>query len=280
MNTILATYLEFVALDKSQNTVRSYTKVLGDFEKFITVDILDATSTDIQAYVSHKGSTGVKKSTLNQHIRAIKAFYASMALDGRIEKDPAKNIRLLKEPVREVVTITDDEFGAMLSACRGSQERLMLQMLRRTGLRAAEMVSIKMSDIHDCKVTFIGKGNKQFTMPLTETVCDALTEWKEERKVTGIDSEYLLTAVGHKDGITTRALSHRIKELARKAGLPDDRVEKIHTHTLRASFITGIAAKHGGLVAQHAARHASQNTTKLYINTMALGIEEAILSQG
>jgi integrase/recombinase XerD len=61
----------------------------------------------------------------------------------------------------------------------GKRDRAILLLLARLGLRAGDLVQLRLGDI-DCKeagISVSGKGRRQTTMPLTQEIGDAIASY-------------------------------------------------------------------------------------------------------
>lgn len=165
------------------------------------------------------------------------------------------------------VFITSDELKVLL-ANAGVRERLILLLGSRMGLRRAEILSIKLTDIKDGRLTIHGKGHgpqgKVVNRKMPQPVLDALDEWMQERdRVAQILKDEsdgaLIVAYGHKGYMSKMSLgclSHLIRELGRLCGI------EVTTHSLRRFFATNLR-DHGAELdeVKMLLRHENVNTT-------------------
>lgn len=183
-------------------------------------------------------------------------------------ENPVKDADLLwNECEVRRVFITSDELRILL-ANADVRERLILLLGSRMGLRRAEILSIKLTDIKEGRLTIHGKGHgeqgKVVVRKMPQVVMDALDEWMKERdRVSQILKDEsdgaLIVAYGHKGYMSKMSLgclSHLIRELGRFCGI------EVTTHSLRRFFATNLR-DHGAELdeVKMLLRHENVNTT-------------------
>jgi integrase/recombinase XerD len=147
----------------------------------------------------------------------------------------------------------------------GLRDRAILEVLYACGLRAAEMVSVRMESFDRDNLLFrvLGKGDKERVVPVGEKAIIALDDWlrrgrpKLVKPKTG--GELFLGAHGRK--LTTVRLWQIVQEMAKLAGIK----KQIFPHLLRHSFATHLLERGADLRAiQEMLGHASLGTTQIY----------------
>jgi len=200
--------------------------------------------------------------TVKQHIAAVRFFFIH-ALKRHI---PPGEFRYPKIPKRLPIILSKEEVQRMIDAATTLLHRTLLMTLYSTGMRRAELVSLKVSDIDsDRMVIHIrqGKGSRDRDVPLSPTLLETLREywrWKKPRVYlfpgeakNGSNGEHL----------SSKAVYHAVKGAARRAG-----IEKIvGPHTLRHSFATHLLESGADLrTIQLLLGHASLNHTTVYLH--------------
>jgi site-specific recombinase XerD len=148
----------------------------------------------------------------------------------------------------------------------------LLEVLRSTGARVGEIVSLYRSDLdHTRRAAVVtGKGQKQRLIYFDEVAWRAVDMYLRERRdgASGRPLASFPLFARHDRGagsqllpITTNTARAVLDELTHLAGLD----ETITPHLLRHRFATGILAATGNLAAtQDLLGHASPNTTRIY----------------
>jgi len=130
--------------------------------------------------------------TRNARLAAVHSLFRYAAL--RHPEDSAVIQRVLAIPPkrfdRTIITyLSEAETEALLAAPdhstrTGRRDHALLATAVQTGLRASELVSLQVNDVHlgtGAHVSCIGKGRKQRITPLTASTVTVLKNWLEER---------------------------------------------------------------------------------------------------
>ena len=171
---------------------------------------------------------------------------------------PEERTALLRQPNRRAPT-------GLRNAC-------LITVMLDSGLRAAEVLNLKVQDLDwmSGKLTVKqGKGKKDRVLWLNESAIEVLRQWKEKRKV----QEGLLFTTLLGQPIYSQYLRFMVKRYARKAAIPKD----VHPHMLRHTFATDLyrATKNIRLV-QKALGHADLSTTMIYTHLVDEELEDAL----
>lgn len=269
--------------DKSENTIRSYTK---DIQKFVNhfeiKDTSEIEGVSVDKYHNFYGSLGLSNVSLNGLIRNLSAFFAYLKEGKYVSNEcPFFFVKFGKTKFVDVKRkfkdiLSPDEEELVINAGRNLQEKFMLAMALKTALRRSEIAGIKMSDISGCEITITGKGGDEAKTYLNERLCAMLQEYVLKERNT--DSEYLFYGTRgneSKNGITGGSVNTRVKDACKRAGI----TKNITAHRLRATRITNVAYEHGDRAAQAIARHKSHTTTELYIGKNDMAVKNIMLSE-
>jgi integrase/recombinase XerD len=260
----------------SCNTLESYRSDLQQFGEWLAKKrdekngFLDASHSDLLAFLAHKVSARVKATTTSRELSSLKRFYRFLLRQGKIQADPSLNIETPKLPRNLPASLTEADVEALLNAPDvklplGVRDRTMLEVLYASGLRVSELISLQSAQISLSMgiVRVIGKGGKERLTPLGE---DAL-EWAS-RYITEIRSGLLdgklsnaLFVTARGSSMTRQAFWYLVKRYARQAGI----VKPLSPHTLRHAFATHLL-NHGAdlRVVQLLLGHANISTTQIY----------------
>jgi integrase/recombinase XerD len=140
------------------------------------------------------------------------------------------------------------------------------------GLRLSELAQIDIDAIKVDSLNVIGKGNKERTIFLTNSVLEAIRDCKKHRPETEDPALFLST---HKQRMTNRAIQYRIDKHLAEAGFD---TKLYSTHKLRHTAAT-LLYKHGKVdirTLQELLGHESIATTQIYTHTDDEQLREAI----
>jgi site-specific recombinase XerD len=283
IQNVVSAYIAVLKIgDKSENTIRSYTK---DIQKFINhFEIKDTSEIEeisVDKYHNFYGSLGLSNVSLNGLIRNLSAFFAYLKEGKYVSNEcPFFFVKFGKTKFVDVKRkfkdiLSPDEEELVINAGRNLQEKFMLAMALKTALRRSEIAGIKMSDISGCEITITGKGGDEAKTYLNDRLCAMLQEYVLKERNT--DSEYLFYGTRGKQSVsmTGDTVNNRVKDACERAGIE----KKITAHRLRATRITNVAYEHGDRAAQAIARHKSHTTTELYIGKNDMAVKNIMLSE-
>ena len=135
-----------------------------------------ATVEDVHRYQLWLASIGTTVGTANVSATALRFFF-KVTLK---RHDLAEELISTREPRRLPVVLSPEEVGRLLAAATNIKHRAILSLAYATGLRASEVVSLKLTDIdRDRMVIRVeqGKGKKDRYVILSPIVLEILHEW-------------------------------------------------------------------------------------------------------
>jgi site-specific recombinase XerD len=208
------------------------------------LQIADVDAPLVGAFLDHlEANRGNSVRTRNARLAAVHSLFRYAALQhpecgaviARVLAIPPKRFD------RAIVTyLTEPEIAALLSAPdqhtrTGRRDHALLTVAVQTGLRASELVSLTIADIHlgtGPHVNCLGKGRKQRITPLTAEAVAVTATWLAERAGIGPDPLFP-TARGtplSRDGLERRIAIH-VQTATRSC--PSLAEKKVSPHVLR-----------------------------------------------
>ena len=149
-------------------------------------------------------------------------------------------------------------------------------------MRLSELVGINTADIDfsECKLTVVGKGNKERTIYLNKACMKALSNYLEVRPTQGVQhdnkhSEKALFLSKRKTRISNRTVQYIINQELTKAGLDSS---KYSVHKLRHTAAT-LMYQYGQVdirALQEILGHESISTTEIYTHVSSDQAREAL----
>ena len=239
-------HLRALSLQKglSLNTTASYGRDLCQFAEFLCAqaeNLLTASGEEVRDFLAQgewRPSTRARKAA------AMRSFYREAIQAGMVTGDPTAALASPRLDSRLPRILTVAEIEKLLAMPktdpRGLRDRALLETLYGAGLRASEVLTLRLQDI-DMDVGFVrtvGKGEKERVVPLGRMAVEALRAYNERgRRLLGGAGflkapELFLNDRGRR--LSRQGLHLIIKRYAREAGLPSD----VSAHTLRHSFAT------------------------------------------
>jgi site-specific recombinase XerD len=210
------------------------------------LDIADLDAQAVGAFLSHlENDRGNSSRTRNARLAAIHSLFQYAAV--RHPEHAADIARVLAIPPKRfdkalITYLAEDEITALLAApdlatWTGRRDQALLVLACQTGLRATELTSLAIGDIHlgtGAHVSCLGKGRKQRITPLTPATVTIVRSWLDERG--GLPADPLfITRRG--TPLSRDALERRIAKYTATAATtcPSLLEKKVSPHTLRHS---------------------------------------------
>lgn len=291
MEEIIKKYESYL-LDQytSMNTIRSY---MGDVRRFSNYfksrDIVDITTPELMEYISElkkgNGNNGKKinPKSINRKISSLKIFYNWLENYEIIKTNNMDKIKFAKvqknqsvvymnlEESKEFLRTVHNEHNKVRCANFASlrDEWLTLTYLQ-TGLRATELINVKLDDIDIKKkeIKVIGKGNKIRYVAITDNNIALYKQYLAERETINIiDKDYVLLNIKGKQ-IGYHSIYMLIKQYAKESNLNNKLKATITPHKLRHSYASNMyKAGVDRKMISESMGHSNINTTmSLYVH--------------
>jgi len=188
-----------------------------------------ATAEDIRLFQLHLAEQGVSICSRNRTMTGV-AFLFRVTLR---HPEIADQIEYIAEPQKIPVVLSPEEVRRLLDAAPSFKCRLLLSLAYGCGLRASEVVSLKVSDIDSAQMVIRieqAKGRKDRYVMLSPELLDMLRQWWKAARPQG----WLFPGRPAVNPLTTRQLN-RLFHLAAKAA---ETKKGATLHSLRHSFAT------------------------------------------
>lgn len=159
-----------------------------------------------------------------------------------------------KKPIR---IPTDRETSLLMSVIIFARDLLIVVLALRLGLRATEITKILISNINwkGKTISFIGKGGKPATLPLTDEVMGYIERALKVRP-TNLKHDFLIWSTRNKTkGISRFTVYYHVKKYGAKIGI------KLWPHLLRHKLATSIIELTDAYHAKELLRHSRISTT-------------------
>jgi integrase/recombinase XerC/integrase/recombinase XerD len=242
----------------------------------------------IRRYVAQLSAGGAAPATSARKLAALRALFGSMRQRGLIAHNPADLVSTPRRAARLPRVLSAADAARLLDAIPAAsplelRDRAIFELAYACGLRAEEIVSLRVADIHpdDEQLRVEGKGRKTRVVPVGEPAMAALRAYLERaRGVLQRDpSNAAQAAFLSKNGrpLSTSDVRRRLALWAARAGAAGARsLEGISPHTLRHSFATHLLDGGADLRAiQELLGHASVSSTQIYTRVESARLRRA-----
>ena len=257
------------------STQRGYIRAVGDFTVFLGRSPDQAGAEDLRRYQLQMRSAGASATSMNAAVSALRFFFA-VTLERR---EAAQWMTTVREPRKLPAILSPQEVTRLLDAAPGLKYRAALSVAYGAGLRASEVVSLKVSDIDSERMVIRveqGKGRKDRYAMLPDPLLDLLRAWwraGRDRDVM-LPGGWLFPGQNPVNPLTTRQLRRAFHGAKEAAGID----KRVSLHTLRHCFATHLLEQKVDIrVIQVLLGHKKLDTTARYSH-LASNILRAVKS--
>jgi site-specific recombinase XerD len=249
-------------------TQHDYVQRVKNFAAFLGRSPDTASFEDVRRYQLHLTASGVGVATLNQTISTLRFFFRITLK----RHDITEHTHFICEPRKLPVVLSPEEVARLLDAAPGLKYKAALSVAYGAGLRANEVISLKVSDIDSRRMIIRveqGKGRKDRYVMLSPHLLELLRAWWQMARPRG----WLFPGRDPAQPITTRQLTRACHAAAHMAEIN----KRVSLHTLRHSFATHLLEQNIDVrVIQVLLGHAKLDTTALYTRVATKTISEVM----
>lgn len=265
-------FLNYLTVEKglSPNTLEAYSRDIQKFRNHLDekgIQITGFSKSDVLSFIDRLRSSGNQPSTMARNIASLRGLCKFMLIEGIIDEDPVENLSTPKGWKRIPRIIGSEEVSTLLNKPEGQKlslrDRAILEAIYSSGLRASEVINIKLGDINfeAGYIMVTGKGSKERVVPMNEMAMTTIRQYIEESRPEILrhrTSPFLFLAKGGKP-MTRQRLWQLIKKYSRELSI------HISPHTLRHCFASHLLDGGADLRAlQKMLGHTDISTTQIY----------------
>lgn len=281
----------------SPRTQELYRRALEDFRSFVANapqdDIIgNLIPSRLREYEGHLIETGLKPRTVHLHMSAISGFCGWLMKEGKLKSNPAKAVKRPKMEKRlpEYCTQTaladyleesapaagEGQLAILMSAPKDSKvavelyrrrlRRLIVVLLYTTGIRRAELLSLKIGSMDNMRGTLRvrGKGDKMREIPLVSSTSQEISLYLQAAEWTVGQERHSgdpLLVTEKNDPLYPEYVERAVREELGAAQIPG----KKSPHVLRHSLATALLDQGADLEAiKEMLGHANLAATEVY----------------
>lgn len=247
-------------------TQSDYIRSVRNFTQFLGRSPDRASAEDLRRYQLHLASGEVSVPSLNATVTALRFFFQVTLGRGEV----TAKMTFVREPRKLPVILSMQEVARLLGAAPGLKYRAALSVAYGAGLRASEVISLKLSDIDSGRMVIRveqGKGGKDRYVMLSPSLLELLRAWWRAARPQG----WLFPGQNPINPLTTRQLNRACHAATLAAGID----KRVSLHTLRHSFATHLLEQKVDIrVIQVLLGHKKLDTTALYSQVATKTIRE------
>jgi len=249
-------------------TQQGYIRTIKNFAAFLGRSPETASLEEIRRFQLHLAENGAHPPILNHTVSALRFFFRITLK----RHDIVEHTTFIREPRKLPVVLSPEEVARLLNAAPGLKYKAALSVAYGAGLRAAEVVSLKISDIDSRRMIIRveqGKGGKDRNVMLSPSLLELLRAWWRAARPQG----WLFPGRNPVQPMTTRQLNRACHAAAQAAGIE----RNVSPHTLRHSFATHLLEHNIDIrVIQVLLGHAKLDSTALYTRVATKTIREVM----
>ena len=248
-------------------TQRGYLRAVRDFTVFFGRSPDQASAEDLRRFQVHMRTQGGSATTMNAAVSALRFFFGVTLGRG----DASVGMTTVRQPRRLSVILSPEEVARVLDAAPGLKAKAALSLSYGAGLRASEVVSLKVTDIDSSRQVIRveqGKGRKDRYAMLPGDLLALLRGWWRAGRAKGVmlPGGWLFPGQNPVNHLTTRQLSRMFH--AAKAAAEIDK--PVSLHSLRHCFATHLLEQKVDIrVIQVLLGHKKLDTTAHYSKWVA-----------
>ncbi|MCH5177977.1 MAG: tyrosine-type recombinase/integrase [Prevotellaceae bacterium] len=279
MAQIVDSFLEYMKSERnrSEQTITAYGKALRDFESFFNsidegISWMSVDADIVREWMLHlMEKEGMKASSVNLKLSALRTFYHYLLLTRRISRNPLAVVVGPKKSKVLPTFVKEQDMERLLNqpmpieSFDAVRDRMAIMMLYLTGMRRAELLGLHDRDIlqaeRQIKVT--GKRNKQRFIPYGNELAAELERYirlrNEHFDGRQEGDRFLLDNKGRNLG------DYQLHDIVRRQLGTVTGQQKRSPHVLRHSFATAMLNNGANLQSiQKLLGHESLTTTQVY----------------
>ena len=258
--------------DLSVGTQTTYIRAVKRFADYLGRSPDTATAEDLRLFQLHMVEEGASTGTLNVTVTGLRFFF-EVTLS---QPELLKKITYVSQPRKLPIILSREEVSQLLQATGNLKHQAALSVAYGAGLRASEVVSLKVSDIDSDRMIIRveqGKGSKDRQAMLSPALLELLRHWyrhaKRQRQM--LPGGWLFPSTNPVNHLTPRQLNRIIHEAHSRTDID----KPINLHALRHAFATHLLEDGVDIrVIQVLLGHKKLETTATYSHVAARLLRE------
>ena len=270
-------FLDYLKFQKrySEHTILSYQNDLSVFFHFIELKFEETSVQQINAsfvrtWLASLKEQGMESKTINRKISSLKSFFKYQMKQGVLQSSPMATIVSPKQKKRLPQFVEEKDMNTLFQHVEfpdnweGKTHRLLFELFYKTGMRRAELINLKETQIDKSNNTIkvLGKGNKERVLPAGKDLMQLIKQYTADKRkeFEQFDSVCLLVTEKGK-----KLYPEYVYNVVNKYLSFVTTIDKKSPHVLRHSFATHLMNNGADLNAvKELLGHSSLAATQVY----------------
>ncbi|WP_342329263.1 tyrosine-type recombinase/integrase [Pedobacter sp. FW305-3-2-15-E-R2A2] len=274
---IIAQFLTYLQHEKrySPHTIQSYKTDLLQFSEYMLktfeLPLTEVGHIHVRNFMVALLEDHVSENSVGRKLSTLRSFYKHLSREGLISPNPMTLVKAPKVPKRLPVFVDDQKLDVLLDSGEffddtfpSVRDKVVIETLFGTGMRLAELLSLKESDIdfYGATVRVLGKRNKERIIPIGKVLGDQMKAYIELKTLQNFNNKTGVLIVTDKGAPAYTKLIYRIVTSYLTNVSTQD---KKSPHVLRHSYATSLLNRGADLNAiKELLGHASLAATQVY----------------
>lgn len=280
MTTNLQAYQDYLVKEKNYSalTVKAYLNDICSFQEYLNSNhdnfpLEQVGYPLIRNWIVTLVENDIANKSVNRKVSSLKSFYKFLLKVKQIKANPLLKHKSLKTPKKVQVPFSEKEISDVFEQntfsndFEGIRNRLVIELFYATGIRRAELINLKTTNIDFSNKTIkvLGKRNKERIIPLLGCTLEVVNQYLKHRIViitSNSQDMLILSKKGNKisESFVYRLINDYFSSVSLKV--------KKSPHVLRHSFATHLLNNGADLNSvKELLGHASLSSTQIYTHS-------------
>jgi len=256
------------------HTQEGYIRAVRKLAQYLRRSPDSASVEDLRNFQLYLVDHGISAVSLNATISGLKFFFEVTLARPEL----MTGMQPVRVPRTLPVVLSREETARLIAAARNLKHQIALSVAYGAGLRANEVVSLRITDVDSQRMTLRvqeGKGSKDRYAMLSPLMLGRLRTWYRIARTQGkmLEGGWLFPGLNPVQPLTTRQLNRAVHAAALAAGI----TKRVTTHTLRHAFATHLLEQGEDIrVIQVLLGHKKLETTAIYTHVATETLRQVI----